>query len=262
MKKNIVLFIMLIVFTLTSCFNQNNDDDKYRKGWMLEWEDNFDEQLDLSLWSKTARGKQHMYRYMSDSAALYVVEEGNLILKGIDNPADDDNLPFLTSGIKREGVKANEIKRIEARVRVSATADATPFISLLPANSDDDNIVIDIVEQYGNDEFVYQSITSEYTTTYGMPDNPPSSSLIGVNPTQYHIYGVEKYPDSIVFYVDGTRTRKYPRIPTEIPGQFPFDDTDLNLVIGLRLNKNTDPSVLPAEMHIDWVRYYEPKTEE
>ena len=95
-----------------------------------------------------------------------------------------------------------------------------------------------------------------------MPDNPPSSALIGVDPTKYHIYGVEKYADSVVFFVDGTRTKKYPRIPTEIPGQFPFDDNDLDIFIGVRLNQDTDTALLPAEMFIDWVRYYEPEQPE
>lgn len=261
MNKNITLLIILLGIVLSSCFKQYNNDDYYRKGWSLEWEDNFDDQLDQSSWSKITRGKQHMYRYMSDSSALYNIEEGNLILKGIANPAEDKNLPFLTGGIIREGVKANETKRIEARVRINSQLGASPYISLVPI-SGEDNILIDIIDQYGIDQFVYQSVTSEYTTTQGMPDNPPSSALVSVNPMEYHIYGVEKYPDSVVFFVDGTRTKKYPRIPTDIPGQFPFDDIDLNLLIGLRLSKDTDPSVLPVEVYIDWVRYYEPKIEE
>ncbi len=76
---------------------------------------------------------------------------------------------------------------------------ATPFVTLLPADGTK-NIAIDVMERYSLDEFVYQSVTSEYTTTEGMPDNPPSSALVGVNPNEYHIYGVEKYPDSLVFF--------------------------------------------------------------
>ena len=261
MNKNIILLTMLLGAILSSCFQQYNNDDTYRKGWSLQWEDNFDKQLDESVWSKISRDKQHMYRYMSDSSVLYMLQDGNLILKGIVNPSGDKKLTFLTGGITREGVKANETKRIEARVRINAKVGASPYISLAP-DSGEDNILIDIINQYGNDKFIYHSVSSEYTTTHGMPDNPPSSALVGVNPLQYHIYGVEKYPDSIVFFVDGTRTKKYPRIPTEIPGQFPFNDMDMNLQIGLRLNQDTDSSVLPAEVYIDWVRYYEPKIEE
>ena len=92
-----------------------------------------------------------------------------------------------------------------------------------------------------------------------MPDNPPSSALVGVNPSQFHTYGVESYPDSIVFFVDNNRTKKYPKILTDIPGQFPFNEVDLDLFIGIRLNKDTEVSELPADLFIDWVRYYEPE---
>ena len=257
MNKNIILLVTVLGVVLSSCFKQYNNDDTYRNGWSLEWEDALDDQHAKSARSKISRGKHHMYRYMSDSSALYILDDGNLILKGIANPKDEKNLPFLTSGIIREGVKANETKRIEARVRINSQVGASPYISLVP-DTGEENILIDIIDQYGSDQFVYQSVTSEYTTTQGMPDNPPSSALVSVNPMEYHIYAVEKYPDSIVFFVDGTRTKKYPRIPTEIPGQFPFNDMDLNLLIGLRLSKDTDPSVLPAEVYVDWVRYYEP----
>lgn len=260
-NKSKVLVIAMLLIGLTSCFKQYSTDDTYRKGWTLTWEDSFDNGLDESAWKKTPRGNLFMNKYMSDSTVLYGSADGNLILKGITNPAEDEKLPVLTGGITRDAIKANEVKRIEARVRINATPGATPYITLLPTSSKD-NIYIDIIEQYGTDDFVYQSVTSEYTTTHRMPDNPPSSALIGVDPTKYHIYGVEKYADSVVFFVDGTRTKKYPRIPTEIPGQFPFDDNDLDIFIGVRLNQDTDTALLPAEMFIDWVRYYEPEQPE
>lgn len=70
---------------------------------------------------------------------------------------------------------------------------------------------------------------------------------------------MERYPDSLVFFVDDIRTKNYPRILTDIPGQFPFDDIDLDLFIGIQLYSDADPEELPADMFIDWVRYYEPE---
>ena len=89
MNKNITFLVVLLGALLISCTQQGNEDDKYRKGWSLVWEDNFDKQLDQSAWSKITRGKQHMYRYMSDSSALYILEDGNLVLKGIANPWEE-----------------------------------------------------------------------------------------------------------------------------------------------------------------------------
>jgi len=259
MKKNLsLLLIAMFVAGLYSCTGKKeNAEEKARKGWTLVWEDDFDQSLDASAWSKTAKGKLHMNRYMSQNDGLYLVQEGNLVLRAVGNSAPNDTMPFLTGGITREGVKQNSVRRIEVRARMNPANGATPYFSLLPADKTN-SISIDFMERYGVDEFVYQSVTSEYTTTGGMPDNPPSSALVGVNPNLYHTYSVEKYPDSLVFFVDDIRTKKYPRILTDMPGQFPFDDQDFELFLGIRLNSDTDPAGLPADLLIDWVRVYEP----
>jgi len=257
-KISHLLLIAMFVSGLYSCNGQKkNEEEKARKGWTLVWEDDFDESLDANAWSKTAKGKQHMNRYMSQHDGLYLVQEGNLVLRAVENSAPNDTMPFLTGGITREGMKKQKISRIEVRARMNPAVGATHYFSLLPADRAK-NITIDFMERYGVDEFVYQSVSSEYTTTEGMPDNPPSSALVGVNPNLFQIYSVEKYPDSLVFYVNDIRTKKYPRILTDMPGQFPFDDQDFELFLGIRLNSDTDAAGLPADMLIDWVRVYEP----
>ncbi|NLJ00635.1 MAG: glycoside hydrolase family 16 protein [Bacteroidales bacterium] len=262
-KRNTIIAITtFLIIGLAACTGTAKEDaEKYRKGWSLVWEDNMDTPLDRAVWSTISRGDLAANRYMSDNEALYVPREGNLILRGVENSANNGELPFLTGGISREGVSPGSVRRIEVRARVNPAAGAVPYISLVPT-SGAENITIDLMEAYGMDNFVYQSITSEYTTTQGMPDNPPSSALVGVNPNQFHVYAVEKYPDSLVFYVDETRTRKYPRILTDIPGQFPFNNLEFNLHIGVRVNRDARPEDMPADMFIDWVRIYEQKVEE
>ena len=253
-----LLLTIMFVAGLYSCTGQKeNNEEKARKGWTLVWEDDFDKSLNTNIWSKIPKGKLHMARYMSQHDGLYLIQEGNLILRALVNSTPNDTMPYLTGGITKEGVKMNEVSRIEIRARMNPAMGATPYFSLLPADRAK-NITIDFMERYGVDEFVYQSVSSEYTTTEGMADNPPSSALVGVNPNLYHIYSVEKYPDSLVFFVDAIRTKKYPRILTDMPGQFPFDDQDFDLFLGIRLNKDTDPAGLPADLLIDWVRVYEP----
>jgi beta-glucanase (GH16 family) len=260
-RNTILVLVFVLAAGLVACTGQKNDQEKFRKGWTLAWEDDFNGETGLTAWSKAPRGKKQMNRYMSNNDALYVLENGLLVLRGVKNAADDAEIPFLTGGITRQGIKQNSVSRIEVKARMNPVEGATPFITLLPSGGGGtENIAVNIMERYGYDEFIYHSVSSEYTTTGGMPDNPPSNALVGVNPNQYHIYGVESYPDSIVFFVDGSRTKKYPRILTGIPGQFPFDDLDFDLFIGVRLNKNTNPAELPADMFIDWVRYYEPET--
>lgn len=266
MKKITILITLLVC--MISCNgngNSKNEAEKFRKGWTLVWEDEFDKVLDESSWSKIPRGedKDRMRRYMSHNEALYVLQDGNIVLRGMENTANNGSLPFLTAGISGNNImERNNVNRIEVRARMNPTPGATAFISLLPPDTgtpETENISVNLMERFGVDEFVYQSVSSEYTTTLKMTDNPPSICLVGVNPNQYHIYGVEKYPDSLVFFVDGIRTRKYPRVLTDTPGQFPFDDTDLRLFMGIRLDMDTDPADLPADMFVDWVRVYEPE---
>ena len=208
-------------------------------------------------WSRIAQGDLPMNRYMSNNEALYVYQDDNLVLRGLPNSAENSDASFLTAGIYCHAVAKDQVRRIEVRARAVPAAGTASFISLVPSDGTA-NIMIDLMERYGEDAFMYQSLLLEYTTTEGMPDNPPSSALVGVDPSQYHTYAVEKYADSLVFYVDNTRTRKYPRILTDIPGQYPFNDIDFNLHIGVRINKDADPEVLPIDLFIDWVRIYGP----
>lgn len=261
MKKTIFwLVLSAVTMGLTACAGQKEKvDEKARRGWGLVWEDDFEKSPFTENWSMTPRNKKSpVYRYMSQNEGLYVSQEGNLVLRAMGNSVSNDTLPFLTGGINRPAFKAGTINRIEVRARVNTAEGAVPYLSLVPTDATG-NISIDFMERYELDEFIYQSVTSEYTTTQGMPDNPPSSALVGVNPLQYHTYAVETYADSLLFFVDEIRTKKYPRILTDIPGQFPFNDHDFDLFIGIRLNKDTDPAGLPADLFIDWVRYYEPQ---
>lgn len=263
MKRNVflVMFLTLIIMFFSACTGQNKE-DKTRKGWTLVWDDDFNAETGLASWSKIERGKLPMNRYMSDKEGLYVFADGKLVLRGLGNSAEDTDLPFLTGGITRkEVIKQNQVCRIEVRAQLHPVAGAVPFVSFLPSDGTE-NISIHVMEQFDLDNYIYQSLTSEYTTTLKMFDNPPSSSLVRVNPTQYQIYGIEMYADSVIFFVDNQRTKKYPRILTDMPGQFPFADLDFDLFIGVRLNKETNPSDLPADMIIDWIRYYEPAIEE
>lgn len=264
MKKTIFwMALSVIVLGPISCTTQKKDaDETAKKGWTLVWEEDFEKSPVSEDWSVIPRNKKFpAYRFISQYEGLYVFQDGNLVLRALVNSAESDSLPFLTGGLHRPAFRAGTINRIEVKARMNTVEGATPYLSLIPSDKTE-NISIDFMERYGLDEFIYQSVTSEYTTTQGMPDNPPSSSLVGVNPMQYHVYAVETYADSVVFYVDEIRTKKYPRILTQIPGQFPFHDYDFDLFIGVRLNKDTDPAGLPADLFIDWVRYFEPQQPE
>lgn len=233
-------------------------------GWALVWEENFDDgALDASVWSKIPRRKQVRNRFMTDNDGLFVFHDDNLVLRGLQNtfiPTDD--AAYLTSGISTEGKKTFGLGRIEIRARVNPALGTWASVWMLPENAEwTQGGEIDIMEHYGIDEYVYQSVRTKYTHELGMADNPPSSVLVGVNPTQFHTYGVERYQDSLVFFVDDIRTKVYPRILTDIEGQFPFADQDFYLLVGMQFDgsNDVDSTQLPSELFINRVRFYEPK---
>lgn len=95
----------------------------------------------------------------------------------------------------------------------------------------------------------------------GKKDNPANFSTIEFNPEDFNVFGVDIHRDSLVFHVNGVRNFAYPRLP-EVPdslGQFPFFQP-MYLLIDMQLGGSwvgeTDPSDLPVEMEVDWVRHY------
>ena len=97
------------------------------------------------------------------------------------------------------------------------------------------------MERLNNDTIAYQTVHSAY----------------------YNVYSVEMYQDSLVFFINETRTFAYPRIETDKEGQFPFTDKKFYLLLDMQLGGSwvgaVDSSDLPVEMEIDWVRFYQKK---
>ena len=122
---------------------------------------------------------------------------------------------------------------------------------------------IDIMERLNNDTIAYQTVHSAYTYTLGIKDNPKQGGIGFINRDDYNVYSVEMYQDSLVFFINETRTFAYPRIETDKEGQFPFTDKKFYLLLDMQLGGSwvgaVDSSDLPVEMEIDWVRFYQKK---
>ena len=120
---------------------------------------------------------------------------------------------------------------------------------------------IDIMERLNNDSIAYQTVHSHYTFDLGIKDNPKQGSTGLINPDDFNTYTVEMYPDSLVFFINDTRTFAYPRIETDKEGQYPFNDSQFYLLLDMQLGGSwvgaVDPEDLPVEMEIDWVRFYQ-----
>ncbi len=262
MKK---LFFILLAPALLIAFTQCKQAETEKGGgkWKLVWEDDFKgKSIDDSKWSRIPRGTSDWNNYMSSDDALYEVKDGNLILRGMVNTnLENDTAPFITGGVYTKDKKTFGFGRLEIRAKLNPAKGAWPAFWMLPAESKwPSGGEIDIMERLSHDNFIYQTVHSDYTQK-GFKDNPPASSVVGMKPDKYNVYAIEKYSDSLVFYINDHKTKNYPRIETEEEGQFPFADEEFYLLLDMQLGGNwvgaVNPDELPVEMAIDWVRFYE-----
>lgn len=268
MRKLIIISFAAII--AGSCSNSAPMHDDIPEGWTLVWEENFDSAyLDTTIWSRIDRGTADWNNYMSKSDTCYDLSDGNLILRGIATyDGCGDSVPYLTGGIFSKGKKAFCDGRLDIRARILGSKGSWPAIWLLPDPEFSDSSKncawpyggeIDIMERLSHDTIAYQTVHSYYTLTLNRADIPPHGSTGTIDPEGYNTYSVEMYPDSLRFLINDIHTFTYPRIETEYEGQFPFD-SPFYLLIDMQLGGGwvgeVDPDELPAEMHVDRVRFY------
>lgn len=258
MKKALLLGIVSLM--LTACHHQPT--------WQLAWEESFDStELDTTVWSMIPQGEFSRQSSLSHDERCYQIRDGQLILRGIINEDYQKNSSaYLTGGIWTKGKHSFERGRIEIKAKMEGVQGAWPAIWMLPCPSENQEFPlggeIDIMERLNHDAFVYQSVHSYYTHVLKEDDNPPNGKIVSIRPNDFNVYGVDFWPDSLVFHVNGVKTFTYPRIETDKKGQFPFDIAQY-LLIDMQLGGTwvgeVDPTGLPVEMAIDWVRHYQLK---
>lgn len=255
MKAILLLFLIAFAF---SC--------RHTPDWQLVWEENFDgTKLDTTVWSRIPRGKPDWQNTQSFDDRCYEMRDGLLILKGIVNDdLEADPSAYLTGGVWTLGKHSFHRGRIEVRARLHGAKGAWPAIWMLPYETEKygwpDGGEVDIMERLNNDSVAYQTVHSHYTYTLGIEKNPQNGSTAPINRDELNVYGVDFWPDSLVFHINGKRHFSYPRIETDKKGQFPFDIPQYLLIdmqLGGRWVGEVDPADLPVEMEVDWVRHYQ-----
>ena len=224
---NRLLSIVISALPIMALASNDPTPDQYK--WRLAWEENFDgTQIDSTAWSKCTRGN-------------------------------------LTGGIWTKDKKSFDPGRFEIRAKLHGAKGAWPAIWLLPYDHKNNmwpnGGEIDIMERLNNNHGAYQTVHSHYTYDLGRTANPQSTGIYPINREEFNVYGVEMYPDKIVFMINGEPTLTYPKVNDGAEGQFPFYIPQYLLIdmqLGGQWVGDVDPADLPVEMEIDWVRYYEP----
>lgn len=232
----------------------------------LVWKDDFrGKTFDSRAWSKIPRGTADWNRHMTDYDSCYAVRKGNLVLRGIVNHScPNDTSRYLTGGLYTLGKKNIKYGKVEVRAKLQGAQGAWPAIWMLP----DGGVKwptggeIDIMERLNHDSIAYQTVHTYYTLVLKRDQEPPHGGTGPIHPDDYNVYSVEILPDSLVFAINGTPTLRYPRIETELEGQYPFG-IPFYLLIDMQIEGSwvgrANPKELPVEMWIDWVKMYELK---
>jgi len=256
MKRNLWFGLLLVL--LYSCSVNKH----YQK--QAFWKEDFNQNntFDAKNWSKIPRGTADWNRHISDDENCYALRDGKMILRGIKNEDfSKDTSRYLTGGIYTKDKVVFGFGRLEIKAKLKGAKGAWPAFWMLAENSKwPAGGEIDIMERLNYDSITYQTIHTYYTLTLKKKDNPKSGSTAKINPTRFNTYAVEKYPDSLVFFVNNKKTFTYPKITTTAQGQFPFDGVNHYLLIDMQLGGNWVGKIkdadLPVEMEIDWVKFY------
>lgn len=261
MKRHFWFGLLLILFYSCSVSKPYNQQAFWREDF------NQKDTFDAKNWSKIPRGGADWNRRMSDDEKCYALRDGKIILRGIKNDEfSKDTSGYLTGGIYTKDKVNFGFGRLEIKAKLKGAKGAWPAFWMLAENSEwPTGGEIDIMERLNFDSIAYQTIHTYYTLTLKKKDHPKSGSTAKINPNRFNTYAIEKYPDSLVFFVNNKKTFSYPKIATPEQGQFPFDGVNHYLLIDMQLGGNWVGKIkdadLPVEMEIDWVKFHKFKNE-
>ena len=266
-KKSKNMVKRLLVFSLMLVGFLGNASAQEHRRYALIWHDEFNNStLDTEVWSKIPRSKPDWAIHMSSNERLYDFEDGNLVLRGMVNDyLPKDTAAFLTGGVWCKGKKTFGFGRVEVKAKFDVAQGYWPAIWMLPWTNHTVNWPlageIDIMEHFRDNPFVNNTVHSHYTVNLRRRNRPSQVAYPKYNEGEYNTYAVERFHDSLVFFVNGRRTLNYPRFREGRNGQFPFSEYEYYLILDAQLGRDRSPYIdtakLPVELRVDYVRYYE-----
>jgi beta-glucanase (GH16 family) len=269
---------------------QKKGRDTMKDSWELVWQDEFNTvELDTTVWTRIDRwtdadfqmskeewlGNPEKWKdvknlgcfsYTSADPDLYDCKDGMLILDGIVNKDTlFDPRPYLQGAVKSKRKFAFQYGKLEIRAKLEAAKGAWPAFWMLSEKEiygdlPNRNGEIDIMERLNYDEIVYQTTHSYWTIKMKQKQNPPYYSTAKFNPDVYNVFGIEWYPNKLVYTVNGKTTYEYPKLEGVDAAQWPFDQpfyVMLDQQLGGGWVGEIDPKDLPVKVFVDWIRLYQ-----
>jgi len=272
MKRSYWLLSLLLVlmlgcvessYVIVDKFIYLQKEGREAKDWKVIWQDDFNaSELDTTKWTKIGPNKADWGKHMTRDSKCYSIEDGKLILKGIVNEDTlSDSRPYLTGGVYTKDKFAFRYGKIEIHAKLESAKGAWPAMWMLPQKNSyggwPKSGEIDILEHLNYDKKFYITTHSYYTHTLGGKDKPKSGELFAVDVSKYNTYGLEWYPDKLVFTLNGIKTFEYPKVDGVDPSQWPYDKSFYVLIdqqLGGSWIGDVDTKDLPVRMFVDWVK--------
>lgn len=257
-------FILIaLVFIGLGAYGQVEGDPRYT----LVWSEEFDSgTLDEEVWSKIPRNKSEWAVNLTPHDSLFAFVDGNIVLRGVTNTFHhSDRSKLLTGGIWTKYKKTFGNGRIEIRAKFTESQGFWPAIWMLPQKNKSiprpHAGEIDIMEHFQTAAYIDQTVHTHYTYELGRTNRPKNNAKVPYNRGDYNVYALEKTDDNLAFFVNGEHTFDYPRYRDGVDGQFPFSNHEFYLILDAQLGASYMPVVdttnFPAELWIDYVRFYE-----
>lgn len=269
-KRNLILIlaVMLLLVVVAVLYCRNVHSEKWELVWSEEF-DRMDGKLDETKWSRIPRGGSDWNNYMSLREDLVEVKDGHLVLWGkVNDRTEEDTARYVTGGVWTKDKFAFQYGKIEIRAKLESATGAWPAFWMLGVNGKyPDNGEIDLMEHLNYDSIVYQTLHTHYTLNLDGRGKPENGSVTKIDPDGYNTYGMEWYPDRVVFLVNGEPTLTYPNLEGQtnadgvvMEGQYPYDKGPFYLLLDMQLGGSwvggVDPEELPVKMEIDWVKVW------
>lgn len=262
--------ILVFVFGLIMCCNNERSEICESGDYQLVWQDEFDDENlsmpDESLWEYEV----HNPGYVNNELRRYVKgKQGDHITAEVSGGTL--KIHAIKAGDEVISARINTIESwkygyFEASMKLPVGLGTWPAFWMRPKQKGTwpDNGEIDIMEEVGHrPNYVSSSVhTKNYNHT--ISTQKTNKTLISTAQTEFHVYALEWTADFIRTYVDGEELFYFANDKTGNNDTWPFDAPffmRLNLAWGGDWGgaKGVDESILPATFEIDYVRVYQKK---
>ena len=237
--------------------------------WKLIWSDEFDYTglPDTNKWTYEVgyvRNKELQY-YTEARLKNARVESGCLVIET--HKESYEGMDYTSASVMSKGKAEWGYGRVEILAKLPGGRGIWPALWMpntkggWPKGGE-----IDIMELVGYEpNNVYCTVHTYDTYVNNKKEGQSGHISLDTPQNGFHLYAVERYPDRMDFYVDDVKVLSYPKKENTIES-WPFDGKFfliMNIAYGGAWGgvKGVDPSALPQQMVIDYVRVYEEKKE-